>query len=86
MTAKLSLLNELIVQDLLLAKAGALKVELPDSELDTAFADLARLRVGALEVMPNPFALRERQRVAGLALKYRMPTVFAQRESVEAGG
>jgi peptidyl-prolyl cis-trans isomerase SurA len=39
MTAKLSLLNELIVQDLLLAKAGALKVELPDSELDTAFAN-----------------------------------------------
>jgi peptidyl-prolyl cis-trans isomerase SurA len=39
MTAKLSLLNELIIQDLLLAKAGALKVELPDSELDTAFAN-----------------------------------------------
>jgi peptidyl-prolyl cis-trans isomerase SurA len=39
MTAKLGLLNDLIVQDILLAKAGALKVELPDSELDTAFAD-----------------------------------------------
>jgi peptidyl-prolyl cis-trans isomerase SurA len=39
MTAKLSLLNELIIQDLLLAKAGVLKVELPDSELDTAFAN-----------------------------------------------
>ena len=56
------------------------------AELDTAFADLARLRVGALEVMPNPLALRERQRVAELALKYRMPTIFAQREYVEAGG
>src|SRR5262245_45422126 len=39
MTAKLSLLNELVIQDLLLAKAGALKVELPESELDTAFAN-----------------------------------------------
>ena len=39
MTAKLSLLNELIVQDLLMAKAAALKVELPDSELDTAFGN-----------------------------------------------
>jgi peptidyl-prolyl cis-trans isomerase SurA len=39
MTAKLSLLNELIIQDLLMAKAAALKVELPDSELDTAFAN-----------------------------------------------
>jgi peptidyl-prolyl cis-trans isomerase SurA len=39
LTAKLSLLNELIVQDTLLAKARELKVELPVSELDTAFAE-----------------------------------------------
>ena len=39
MTAKLNLLNELIVQDLLLAKASQLKVEVPQGELDTAFAD-----------------------------------------------
>jgi peptidyl-prolyl cis-trans isomerase SurA len=38
-SAKLSLLNDLIVQDLLIAKAGALKIEVPASELDTAFAD-----------------------------------------------
>jgi putative ABC transport system substrate-binding protein len=55
-------------------------------ELDTAFADLARLRVGALEVMPTPIALRERRRLAELALKYGLPTIFAQREYVEAGG
>lgn len=39
MTAKLSLLNELIVQDILLAKAAALKVDVSQSELDTAFAN-----------------------------------------------
>jgi peptidyl-prolyl cis-trans isomerase SurA len=39
MTAKLSLLNELIVEDLLLAKAGELKIEVPDSEVDSAFAE-----------------------------------------------
>jgi putative ABC transport system substrate-binding protein len=55
-------------------------------ELDTAFADFARLRVGAVEIMPAPIALRERRRVAELALKYRLPTAFAQREYVEAGG
>jgi putative ABC transport system substrate-binding protein len=55
-------------------------------ELDTAFADLASQRVAAVEIMPSPIALRERLRVAELALKYRMPTVFAQREYVEAGG
>lgn len=37
--AKLGLLNELIVQDILLAKARELKVELTDAELDTAYAD-----------------------------------------------
>jgi peptidyl-prolyl cis-trans isomerase SurA len=37
LTAKLSLLNELIVQDILIAKANALKLTVPDAELDTAF-------------------------------------------------
>jgi peptidyl-prolyl cis-trans isomerase SurA len=37
--AKLSLLNDLIVQDLLLAKAGALKVTVADTEVDTAFTN-----------------------------------------------
>jgi peptidyl-prolyl cis-trans isomerase SurA len=39
MAAKLTILNELIVQDLLLAKAQALKVELPEADLDKAFTD-----------------------------------------------
>ena len=37
--AKLELLDQLIAQDLLLAKALALKIELPDSELDAAYAE-----------------------------------------------
>jgi peptidyl-prolyl cis-trans isomerase SurA len=37
MTVKLSLLNEMILQDILLAKASELKIEVTDSELDTAF-------------------------------------------------
>jgi peptidyl-prolyl cis-trans isomerase SurA len=39
MAAKLSLLNELIVQDILLAKASTLKIEVPATELDSAFAN-----------------------------------------------
>jgi peptidyl-prolyl cis-trans isomerase SurA len=39
LTAKLSLLNDFIVQDILLAKARALKIELPEAELDTAYAE-----------------------------------------------
>lgn len=39
MTLKLSILNEMILQDILLAKARALKIEVPDTELDAAYAD-----------------------------------------------
>jgi parvulin-like peptidyl-prolyl isomerase len=37
LAAKLALLDELIVEDLLMAKAAALKVEVPATELDTAY-------------------------------------------------
>jgi parvulin-like peptidyl-prolyl isomerase len=37
LTAKLSVLNEIITQEILLAKARDLKVELTDTELDTAY-------------------------------------------------
>ena len=37
LAAKLNLLNELIVQDILVAKARELKIELADSELDNAY-------------------------------------------------
>ena len=39
LTAKLSVLNDLIVEDILLAKARELKIEVPASELDTAFGE-----------------------------------------------
>ncbi len=39
MTLKLSILNEMILQDILLAKARALKIEVPDTELDAAYGD-----------------------------------------------
>ena len=38
-TVKLSLLNELILQDILLTKARTLKIEVPDSEVDAAYAE-----------------------------------------------
>ena len=39
MTAKLALLNDLIVQDLLISKAGTLKLEVAAADLDAAFAN-----------------------------------------------
>ena len=39
LAAKLSLLEELILQDILIAKAGALKLQIPDADVDKAFAE-----------------------------------------------
>jgi peptidyl-prolyl cis-trans isomerase SurA len=39
LTAKLGVLDDLIVEELLLAKAQTLKIEVPDSEVDTAYAN-----------------------------------------------
>lgn len=39
LAAKLTALNELIVQNILLEKARGLKIELPDTELDAAYAE-----------------------------------------------
>lgn len=39
LTAKLGLLNELMIQEVLILKAGELKIVLPDTEVDTAFAE-----------------------------------------------
>jgi peptidyl-prolyl cis-trans isomerase SurA len=38
LAAKLNVLNDLIVQELLIEKAGALKIDVPATELDTAYA------------------------------------------------
>ena len=39
LAAKLNLLNDYIVQDILLAKAASLKLEVPESELETAYGN-----------------------------------------------
>jgi peptidyl-prolyl cis-trans isomerase SurA len=44
LTAKLGLLNDMILQDILLSKAAALKLEVPATELDTAY-DNARKNI-----------------------------------------
>lgn len=49
LNAKLSLLNELIVQEILLGKARELKIELPDTEVDKAFDE------GKKNIPPDTF-------------------------------
>jgi putative ABC transport system substrate-binding protein len=53
---------------------------------DEAFAMMARERVGGCLVVVAPIFFSLRARVAGLALKHRLPGMFGGKESVEAGG
>ena len=55
-------------------------------ELQTAFAAMAKERVGGVTVLPLPLLTTERRRVTELALRYRLPSIFQWREYVEVGG
>src|SRR5262245_46392008 len=61
------------------------EVRLPD-DLDAAFQSLARERVQGVLVLQDPLSLAERRRIAMLAIAARLPTMYAFREYVEAGG
>ncbi len=53
---------------------------------DAAFRSAAAHRTQALITLRNPLIVSERQRVAALAAKMRLPAIYDDREFVEAGG
>jgi putative ABC transport system substrate-binding protein len=55
-------------------------------EFETAFADLARQKAGAILVIADPFFTSQRVEIAALAARYAMPAVFELREYAAAGG
>jgi putative ABC transport system substrate-binding protein len=55
-------------------------------ELEGAFAAMARARAQAVLVLGAAILLAERQRVAELAIKHRLPTMSMQKDVVDAGG
>jgi putative ABC transport system substrate-binding protein len=57
-----------------------------EREIDDAFATLARQRAQALLVGPFSYFNTRIEQIAGLTLRYRMPTVFQNREFAAAGG
>jgi putative tryptophan/tyrosine transport system substrate-binding protein len=61
------------------------EVRRPD-ELDHAFSTMTRQHTDALLVFPSSMLFTERRRVAGLAEKHRLPSMFAVKEFVELGG
>ena len=56
------------------------------NELDAAFAAMAKERVGALLVLTEAMFTPHRVRLADLAAKNKLPSMYAHREFVEAGG
>jgi len=81
-----SMLNEVV------ATAGRLGLETiilnasSSGEIDAAFADIARHRADALFVFGDAFLNSRRVQLATLAARDRLPTSYAQRQYVEAGG
>jgi putative ABC transport system substrate-binding protein len=55
-------------------------------EIDAAFATVARERPDALLVEAETLFLNQRDKVAALAARHAMPTMYGDREMVEAGG
>jgi putative tryptophan/tyrosine transport system substrate-binding protein len=57
-----------------------------DAEMDAAFAKLVEKQAGALLVTQDVFFNSRRERLIGLAARYRLPAIYNQREYAELGG
>jgi len=67
------------------AQLQVLEAPNPD-QLDSAFAAMTRERVAALLVLTDSMFFGQRQRIADLAAKSRLPALYSQREFIDAGG
>src|SRR5262245_13864407 len=81
-----------IERESVVAASRALGIELrilnarTETELDSAFAGLEGLGIRALVISMEPFFDTQRERIAGLAARYRAATIYAWREYVLTGG
>ena len=72
--------------------AAALGVQLvpfkvgSDSEIESSFATMSERRIGAVHVATSPFFVTRAALIAGLAMRYKLPAIYARREFVETGG
>jgi putative ABC transport system substrate-binding protein len=72
--------------------ARSLGVQLHSSEVrnagdfEKAFEDATRSRAGALAIMPAPVFVTNLKRIADLAAKSRLPSIFHVTEFVDVGG
>jgi putative ABC transport system substrate-binding protein len=57
-----------------------------DSEIDTSFAHLAQLKVGALVIGNDGLFVSRTEQLAALALRHKLPAVFQASDFAAAGG
>jgi len=57
-----------------------------DVDIDAVFATLTELRAGGLVIGTDAFFTSRDEKLAALALRYRIPTIYQWREFVAAGG
>jgi putative ABC transport system substrate-binding protein len=57
-----------------------------DSEIESSFASLPQLRVGALAIGSSAFFVARQEHLAALAVRGAMPAAFENRQFVAAGG
>jgi putative ABC transport system substrate-binding protein len=76
----------------LLAAAHTMGLQLPvlhassEREIDTAFAALRQLQVGALVIGTDPFFNSRSEQIAALAIRHAMPSIYQYRQFAAAGG
>jgi putative ABC transport system substrate-binding protein len=69
-----------IGKEIAIFKAGS------EAEIDTAFAEIAQVRPGALLVGADPFFNSRRDLIVTLAARLPVPAIYEQREFAHAGG
>ena len=57
-----------------------------EAEIDTAFTSLDQLQAGGLVIDPDGFLTSRREQIVALASRHAVPTVYANRQAVAAGG
>ena len=57
-----------------------------DADIDAVFATLTELRAGSLVIDTDALFTSRNEKLAALALRYRIPTIYQWREFVAAGG
>ncbi len=56
------------------------------SDFDKAFEDATKARVGALSILSSPIVFANLKRIADLAAKHRLPSIFQAAEFANVGG